>query len=695
MTRVSFILLADPPCSSSSWRPLADDKMWWSRRDSLVRITSLSLFIGHGVPSPVCANVVLVFHDGTDATSVVAMSGRLAQDTPIPTEHHLLSRWKEASLFAEKHPQKATLLGSAVATSVAVSHAPHIEAPSFSSASAGPASGAPSLDKRSLLRQLQSAAPLDFLRQHRLNGPEDLILKKTSRGAVEAAMQQWRGSGSGAHSAPTSDTLVQTFQVVLQRCLTSEPTAMSTTLLLLHEDYPEELPIYSAALADTGQGEHHIICLLGAVRDASDREVSACIAAAALLSTPLRVVGCNLGRTAEFTSKVCAGLCMHAVNADLGAAVARLREVDAGAGAGAGLLGKLPPRRAGGWTWDGKGNKAGTLSASSTAAVAAPAATAPLPASTTHLHTALWLPFTGAQLAVLCASSSTSASRMAAGASDRERVHDLVQAIVCALWRSRLASEGAAEGAAGAAAESSFDEVVPTVTLVLKGASTGCVRLVQLSQASVALQLAQAHQAAPAEWQVLQAVARVLAEASGEKEVDGGSGLVLRLARMTAGEGPVHVLDLVDVVPVCRAGSKEPFPAASGDSETAPPAPVQLWRRVYSSAPAEPAAGGPRSLLLLVRPDVDRHVGEEAVVPTRLVRCPFVSAAVAVCLLLQWSYSGVLLAAVDAAAAEFAGGGTDNVENEEAEEEDERRRRKRQRKEERRERKAKDKAEAL
>ena len=105
-----------------------------------------------------------------------------------------------------------------------------------------------------------------------------------------------------------------------------------TTLLLLHEDYPYELPVFGMDNDDNDNDDGHysknssypnfIICFMGAVRDATSDEEKAVIEAATLLH--IDYIGANLGRTAEFTSKIVTSLIGHTIANKLHQAVANL-----------------------------------------------------------------------------------------------------------------------------------------------------------------------------------------------------------------------------------------------------------------------------------------------------------------------------------------------------------------------------------
>ena len=82
--------------------------------------------------------------------------------------------------------------------------------------------------------------------------------------------------------------------------------AHRTAVVLLHEDYPLELPVFGRKAVLPGDIDHVVFCL-GAVRDMTQVEEAALVAACRAVG--VRCLGCNLGRTAEFTSKI-----IHAIN---------------------------------------------------------------------------------------------------------------------------------------------------------------------------------------------------------------------------------------------------------------------------------------------------------------------------------------------------------------------------------------------
>ena len=233
-----------------------------------------------------------------------------------------------------------------------------------------------SFDKRFILRAMQKQCSIEFLREHHLNGNEELILKKRNKESILSAYSSWMAivakkedgieseefgtsvgtaggsecmssngivviddpasamnenssssSSSSGSSSSSSDSskqrLIDTFAVLYNRHNNSSNTSHSrTTVLLLHEDYPFELPVFgtktysteksslgnlsgglstAANISKCGSGsdnsnshnhtamsskkrdvvdkvvEHRVICVLGAVRDASDYEIMAAI----------------------------------------------------------------------------------------------------------------------------------------------------------------------------------------------------------------------------------------------------------------------------------------------------------------------------------------------------------------------------------------------------------------------------------
>ena len=330
---------------------------------------------------------------------------------------------------------------------------------------------------------------------------------------------------------------------------------------------------------------------MGAVRDASDEEVCALIEAA--LSLNMRCVGANLGRTAEFTSKIVAALVSHAREYRLHAAVSALpaiTTVERGGVASSGVT-KLAPQRAGAWSWDGASNKLSkehlhpssgkrkhsTMECATTSeGIKAPrreesneassAAAVAMPESTMqhHMHIVAWL--------------HLDVSAVTDDLDQRESMLGLVQLIVTSLWRSRLASEAAHEQHAQDGAGSSENKaqpsehstgavpkVVPILHLVFKDG-----RVATLTQARLAIAMANQHMAAPSEYQVLQTLLACLKDPAvlvtlpaASKGVVGDASAVLTHVLPThlrkSGRKAVRVVELTDTAPVSHVAVRTTF----------------------------------------------------------------------------------------------------------------------------------------
>ena len=195
-----------------------------------------------------------------------------------------------------------------------------------------------SFDKRFILRTMQKQCSVDFLRKNNLAGSEELILKKRNKESILLAYTEWmQGSvvknqmsanvsegdfdgntmdhisidETGNNSDACGQRLIDVFSVLYSRS-----NHVRTTVLLLHEDYSNELAVFGqnqekktsthdstsapnissdepsgevdlgssrfraagSSVFDTARSEkHQIICVMGAVRDASDSEISAAI----------------------------------------------------------------------------------------------------------------------------------------------------------------------------------------------------------------------------------------------------------------------------------------------------------------------------------------------------------------------------------------------------------------------------------
>ena len=263
----------------------------------------------------------------------------------------------------------------------------------------------------------------------------------------------------------------------------------------------------------------------------------------------------------------------------------------------------------------------------------------------------------------------------------RCELQGVVQAVVCALWRSRVASERSVpatlqskDGAAATATASGAGSepvavtdiggsVVPSIALVFEDGAS-----LQLSQ-QAAVRLSSAHQAAPTERQVLLALQNEMKlgltpAARGCGDRDDAEILLAALQNeakeRTAGV-KTKIVDLKGVAPLVFA--------AEGGADKCEGCLIEgsLGKFVYRGSDDEEQGdegGGEEDsfslLVLLCAPStLDPSTFQDSrlrrsVVPVRLLEAPApsVSAGLSVTLLLQWAYSGVLLRAVNSAAAD-------------------------------------------
>lgn len=313
-----------------------------------------------------------------------------------------------------------------------------------------------------------------------------------------------------------------------------------------------------------------IICAMGAVRDALDEEVRALMEAAHALN--IQCVGANLGRTAEFTSKIVTALVAHAIAGRLHSAVAALPTI-ASTTTSTGTIeykgttsaiDKLVPQRPGAWSWDGESNKlSGQKRKGAVSHAAASSDEAPVCTSggvtQHHMVVIAWVPLLPQDVADAM--------------ERREEMHGLVQLVVNTLWRSRLASEAAREEDAalsGAAGEDGVEaaRVVPILNLIFRD---GCIA--KLSQRRLAITMANQHMAAPSEFQVLQMLLTLLSDHSvltNPRKIATASDNVEPLtvsealrevlsssALSKTQRKDLRVVELTDSAPVC-AGTQQP-----------------------------------------------------------------------------------------------------------------------------------------
>ena len=467
------------------------------------------------------------------------MDHSIRAEVKVPCEAVLLKHWKKTTSIAEDNPHTGTLLSHSSSTVASLD--PSLEAANKKI----PCTVVKvDMDKRSQLQLLQKQAPISFLREHSLNGSEATVLKKRNRKAIETASRAWNASQQQFTSSKDKgdeagkSQLRSSYEVLLRRFCRSMGTAegkkLRVTLLLLHEDYEQELAVFRDAgeeeedrHEDEKKTQHLVVCVLGAVRDIRrDEEECAIAAVQALKSDSMvvqtRIIGCNLGRTPEFTSKIVSAMCFHSSQGKLEAALGNMREMslpihehECGSGeevsakrvrleekrditggeAGGGWLRKLKPTQLVSRTTSvslSKDRGNGVLYT--------PAGEVP---HSVHLHFVIQLPFPFSLVDAAIPSGEATVTGEVARA--RQRVFPLVQAVVVALWRSRISGEaqlGENPDREGTLLSFQSQSHLPlnSLHIISSDPSEGALELEQLTFiAAMACQ----HRAAPSEGQVL------------------------------------------------------------------------------------------------------------------------------------------------------------------------------------------------
>jgi hypothetical protein len=302
-------------------------------------------------------------------------------------------------------------------------------------------------NKRLILEHLQQNCSIDFLRTHRLNSSIEVVLRKTNKKALVQLWHEWL-SGRG-ESFPSLDhlSLSTFFTNVLQ---STDHTASNTIAVTLHESAESELPVFTVIpdkiLNDT---QAHVVVFLGAVRDMSIMENE--ILREVCERVQVRLTHVRLGPVPEFTSKILSILAFHQSQYRLYPAIVHRLQTKG--------EDVEPP----GQTKLSKRRRLSTVRH--------------------EMHVVTGVPFTRAQVSVAL--------------HDRKRpLWELIRLIVCTLWRSKVASVGA------------FSETGLTVMYMHILLSDGAT--VSLTQEKFINEMAEQHQAAPSEYQVLMALCRIL-----------------------------------------------------------------------------------------------------------------------------------------------------------------------------------------
>jgi len=516
MTTVSFILFFDGPCDEESFKP-EKDSQHWGRRDAIVRCITMALYESIGINNKSCNNCYFIFNNNNDnntkPAAIVIDGGPELATSVIPIEKNIIRKLKDSARLASSHTKKMQLLSiqNDNKQSYTCSYTPWVEAmlirnktsivsnlmkrPISDESNNTTKRYKQSFDKRSLLKVLQQEASIEFLRKHALNGSEALILKKKNMSSIEKAFNEWNDSSSHQHSTDintsnndndndsdnndSNNLLVDTLRVLLYRIikkleLGNEKKKISLTVMLLHENAKHELGIFGSMAFDSQESNddilYHTVAILGGVRDMTRLEVECVIEAAESLG--LHCVGANLGKVAEFTSKIICAMNAHAKMEKRMSHAARI----------------LPQLR--------KEDAKGLLSPpSSSSSSSLKDETATKTGSSLLLHCIL-----NVNLAITEVSSSIE---------DRDKMHPIIQALVCCLWRSRLAKTISNTSDDDINNDDSDASIHTELTLVFKDDVK-----ITISQRSFLNMMSSQHMSAPSEHQVITTFCSILSSTS-------------------------------------------------------------------------------------------------------------------------------------------------------------------------------------
>jgi hypothetical protein len=374
---LSFVVLSDGRHDYQSFRPKEDHSQWWSRRDALVRIANVCCFDGPGVYNGITKEVIYIFNDTkTNDTfekkeekkniGVVIIDGeKMHKEVHIPTENEILQTFRNSLKSCKEVLNEASFTSE---------HLQSVESFEIKMDKSNE-SVSSNLSKKEMISIMQQRAPLEFLRKFHLNGSLELVLKKINKNKLDEAYSEFIAASSQSEYNP----LLLLFKGIFQRLRTSNPVTSSknnnnnkpnkkrkleelnlsssgdmissyqTIVLLLHEDYPDELPVFRQMIEEFPRNIH-VVCILGAVRDITNEETMAIFQSCINLQIPC--VGANLGRVAEFTSKIIATMVNHAKSGALFKAIHLLPDLTKNP-VDSSILEKLPSIRKGHITWDG------------------------------------------------------------------------------------------------------------------------------------------------------------------------------------------------------------------------------------------------------------------------------------------------------------------------------------------------------
>ena len=359
MQKLTFVLLCSGNGADSSlYRPNGDDKRYRHRQDALVRCVAVTLFSAAGA----CANtddrsceLILLYEDSCMKMSLSRKEKQLnasfAQQPP-PLEKDIITAWKQAANEANRKQQHTSSIGtmgssfarnqngcnmSSASTPFLVTKCVLDESlpKQTGDASSKAANKLPShmpASKRDAISVLQSSCSLEFLRSHHLNVPLHVALKKFNKNKLQAVWDNAKKHDNASGSASStqqfdSSRIERTFRSILSEAKESDTANEYSTNVLaayLHESCDSELPCWSKELSGRNKDAKHIFLFCGAVRDMTEAENASLSNVCEQMKIPL--LPCRLGPVPEFTSKIICVAGYHYYQGLLGSGLIKLWE---------------------------------------------------------------------------------------------------------------------------------------------------------------------------------------------------------------------------------------------------------------------------------------------------------------------------------------------------------------------------------
>jgi hypothetical protein len=553
--KLTFVLLCSGNGADSSiYRPNGDDKRYRHRQDALVRCVASTLYSAAGVSTHGSCELILLYDGDLSCmkmkllpSGIIKCGGGEVQQqvmAPTPLEKDIVKSWKIAANEAtrqhhhhqqqssssigtmgtmgsnsltravqnnssnsdatfqlqttcvlnswrEESPTKINHTNTNTASSKCFTKNKHVKLPFGMPAS-----------KRDAISMLQSSCSLDFLRSHRLNAPLDVALKKFNKSKVQAVWdaakkEEDKNGGADSESGDTSSSRTQQqtehdkrmegiFHNILAKAKGNEFTAKeySTDVVAayLHESCDAELPCWSNNDQLRNREVKHIFLFCGAVRDMTNAEQLSLSSVSNKLKIPL--LPCRLGPVPEFTSKIVSVAGHHFYKGVLGHGLIKL--------------------------WERK-RKQTTLIQDEVGSSSQPLD--PLDKERS-LHTIAIIPI--------------QSSLLTADPSKRCRIHwCMVRLCVCALYRSKLASTLSTRKALDNKLSFVFEDM----------------RTLTLDQHGFISSLAEKHQAAPSERQILEELCRRRDDVLLQQDKDGLNKLI---SSYNSNQGDVYALDFTN-----------------------------------------------------------------------------------------------------------------------------------------------------